>query len=119
MQGSSVSEAVAWALQPGSVAPEVRAELAPLVQAQEQAGGGAAPSLREMVWEVTKAPHCGLPGALINALYCAQTSSGWVGGRSGWALWRAGAGWGQGGAGTGRRAGPRRGGGTTASSASF
>lgn len=75
-----MGEAVTWALQPGSVAAEVQAELAPFLQLDDP---GAAPTVREMVWDVTKAPHCGLPGALINALYCAQTSSGWVGARVG------------------------------------
>lgn len=116
LQGASVSSAVAWALQPGSVAESVRAELAAYLSDD----GGV--SLREMVWDKTKvgalgvwvdgsvcggsghmgvlpacsmpkrcsrpccprrtrylqAPHCGLPGAFINALYCAKTSGGWV-----------------------------------------
>lgn len=66
-----MKEAVSWALQPGSVPDGVQQQLsAHLTDTQ--------PSLNEMVWEVTKVPHCGLPGAFVNALYCAATSDGWV-----------------------------------------
>ncbi|EFN53530.1 hypothetical protein CHLNCDRAFT_136632 [Chlorella variabilis] len=73
VQGCGVKEAVSWALQPGSVPDGVQQQLsAHLTDTQ--------PSLNEMVWEVTKVPHCGLPGAFVNALYCAATSDGYVDG---------------------------------------
>ncbi|KAI3424161.1 hypothetical protein D9Q98_009520 [Chlorella vulgaris] len=72
VHGSSVAEAVAWALQPGHLASEdVRLQLAERLS-------DTTPSLNEMVWEITKVPHCGLPGAFINSLYCAATSAGYV-----------------------------------------
>lgn len=71
VQGSSVGEAVAWALQPGNVPELVRQQVAPFL-------GDTTPSLHSMVHEITKAPSCALPGALTNALYCAATSSGYV-----------------------------------------
>ena len=47
-QGASVADAIDWALQPGSIAPEVQAQLA------EHLPGPEGASVREMVWEVTK-----------------------------------------------------------------
>lgn len=43
-----MAEAVEWALQPGSIAAEVQAQLA------EHLPGPAGASVREMVWDVTK-----------------------------------------------------------------
>lgn len=68
-QGASVSAAIQWALQPGNIDEGVRQQLAEHL-------ADTTPSLHAMVWEITKAPHCGLPGALINSLYCAETSKG-------------------------------------------
>ncbi|PRW50877.1 ADP-ribosylation Crystallin J1 [Chlorella sorokiniana] len=72
VHGASVAEAIGWALQPGSIAPEVQAQLAVHLP------GPDGTSARQMVWDVTKAPSCALPGALVNALFCARVSSGYV-----------------------------------------
>ena len=78
-QGKSVAEAVAWALQPGSagVPAEVLSELAPFLAGVGTASPPTA-SLHDMVWEVTKVPHCQLPGAFVNSLYAAATSAGYA-----------------------------------------
>ncbi|KAL4447697.1 hypothetical protein ABPG75_004916 [Micractinium tetrahymenae] len=71
VQGSTVGEAVAWALEPGNIPESVREQLAPYLS-------DTTPSLHSMVHEITKSPSCALPGALTNSLYCAATSSGYV-----------------------------------------
>ncbi|KAI7846445.1 hypothetical protein COHA_000056 [Chlorella ohadii] len=72
VHGACVAEAIDWALQPGNIAPEVQAQLA------EHLPGPDGVSVTDMVWNVTKAPSCALPGALVNALYCARVSSGYA-----------------------------------------
>lgn len=71
VKGSSVAQALQWAQQPGNLQEDMRQQLATHL-------GDTSVTLHSMVWEVTKAPHCGLPGAFINALHCAATSSGYV-----------------------------------------